>query len=65
MSTHSYRTGSEGPPTVREIADLTARLRILTAPGHTPGLGERTAFLADKTALLARIIPAVDEDGPR
>jgi len=64
MSTHSYRTGSEGPPTVREIADLTARLRTLTTAGHTADPDERTAFLADKTALLARI-PAADEDGPR
>jgi hypothetical protein len=44
-----------GPPTVAEIASLTARLRELTTPGRAADPAERAAFLADKDALLARI----------
>jgi hypothetical protein len=40
---------------VREIADLLARLRRLSAPGGVADLGERERFLADKATLLARI----------
>jgi hypothetical protein len=47
-------------PTAREIAELTARLRTLTRrdPGADPArdADEQAAFLADKDALLARII---------
>jgi hypothetical protein len=43
------------PPTVREIAELTARLRELTARGREADPIERAAFLADKRALLDRI----------
>ncbi len=42
-----------GPPTAREIADLTARLRDLG--GRRADDAERAAFLADKEALLDRI----------
>lgn len=41
------------PPTVREVADLAARLRSLRGRDVDPA--ERAAFLADKEALIARI----------
>jgi len=44
-----------GPPTVREIAELTARLRALSTRGRDADPVERAAFLADKQALLDRI----------
>jgi hypothetical protein len=44
-----------GPPSVREIASLTARLRALSTPGLAADPDERAVFLADKDALLARI----------
>ena len=42
-------------PTVAEIAELTARLRRLSAAGRDADPAERAAFLADKDALIARI----------
>lgn len=54
------------PPTVREIAELTARLRALSARGREADPAERAAFLADKRALLDRIPsrPARHEPAP-
>jgi hypothetical protein len=52
-STHRRTRRTDQPPTIREIAALTARLRGLTGPDVDPA--ERAAFLADKAALLARI----------
>lgn len=52
------------PPTIAEIAALTARLRALTAAGRTADPAERTAFLTDKEALLARIT-GPDHDADR
>lgn len=51
-----------GPPSVREVADLLARLRRLSTNRHTDGdtdRAERARFLTDKAALLARI-PTTD-----
>jgi hypothetical protein len=45
-------------PTAREVADLTARLRQLSAPGRHVDPDERAAFLDDKHALLDRIAAA-------
>ena len=42
-------------PSVREIAELTARLRRLSAAGRYADPAERAAVLADKDALIARI----------
>lgn len=42
-------------PSIREIAELTRRLRALTAAGRDADPTERSAFLADKAALLGRI----------
>lgn len=57
--THPTDSIRPGPPTVREIAELTARLREITASGRhvdpAQDAAERAAFLADKDALLARI----------
>lgn len=53
-----------GPPTVAEIAALTARLRDLSARGWDVDPAERTAFLADRDALMARISNGPDETGP-
>lgn len=39
----------------REIAELTRRLRALTTAGRDADPTERSAFLADKAALLGRI----------
>ncbi len=50
-----------GLPTVAEIAALTARLRRLSVAGRDADPAERAAFLADKDALLARIIDAPDQ----
>lgn len=56
MSSTQHRAQRlDQPPTVREIAALTARLRGLTAAGPDVDPAERAAFLADKAALLARI----------
>lgn len=41
--------------TVREIADLTARLRRITQAGPAADPAEREAFLVAKRELLARI----------
>ena len=43
------------PPSFREVADLVARLRRLTAAGRDADPAEQAAFLADKDALIARI----------
>lgn len=51
--THDYHR--DPAPTVREIADLAARLRNLSAAGRDADPAERAAFLADKDVLLARI----------
>ncbi|MBN9102337.1 MAG: hypothetical protein J0I49_30195 [Pseudonocardia sp.] len=50
------------PPSVREIAALTARLRELSARGRDVDEADRAAFLVDKDALLARI-PHAATDG--
>jgi hypothetical protein len=42
-------------PSIREIADLTRRLRALSNAGHDADPAERAAFLADKDALITRI----------
>jgi hypothetical protein len=47
-------------PSAREIAELTARLRALTAQGAAADSAERAAYLAEKEALLARIADAAD-----
>lgn len=59
------RLGRDGPvvvmaarddiPSIREIADLTRRLRTLSTAGRDADPTERAAFLADKAALIARI----------
>jgi hypothetical protein len=49
-----------GPPSVREVASLTARLRVLSATGHAADPGERAAFLLDRDALLNRIDTTTD-----
>jgi len=72
VSTRSNATTADGeqpsqPPTIREIAALTRRLRGLTGQDADPA--ERAAFLADKAALLARITHHNTDDnrdaGPR
>jgi hypothetical protein len=45
----------EDTPSIREIAELTARLRRLSAVGSDADPAERAAFLTDKDALIARI----------
>ena len=45
----------EDTPSIREIADLTRRLRELSNAGRDADPAERAAFLADKNALIARI----------
>ena len=57
MSTHD-RTDE---PSVAEIAALTARLRELSSIGAAADPAERAAFLADKDALIARVIAASDD----
>lgn len=49
------RDRDQAPPTVAEIAELTRRLRDLSARGRDADPGERAVFLADKDALIARI----------
>ena len=46
---------NDDTPSIREIAELTARLRRLSAAGRAADPAERAAFLADKDALIARI----------
>lgn len=53
-----------GAPTVREIAELTSRLREISARGRDVDPAERAAFLADKDALLARIAHANHDHDP-
>lgn len=48
-------------PTVHEIAALTARLRDLARPDAVVDDAARAEFLADKEALLARIVADQDE----
>ncbi|GAA5130195.1 hypothetical protein [Pseudonocardia adelaidensis] len=63
MSTQrNHQQGSGPTPSIREIADLTARLRTLTAAGRAVDPAERAAFLTDKTALLDGI-PHPDGSG--
>jgi predicted RNA-binding Zn ribbon-like protein len=45
----------EDVPSIREIAELTARLRRLSVAGRDADPAERAVFLADKAALIARI----------
>lgn len=59
--TDEHRSGRDGAPTIREIAELTARLRELSAPGRRVDPRERAAFLTDKDALVARITDAQDD----
>lgn len=47
---------SNDRPTIAEIAALTRRLRELSAQGRDADPAERAAFLAEKDALLARIV---------
>ncbi|MBN9102912.1 MAG: hypothetical protein J0I49_33185 [Pseudonocardia sp.] len=54
--TTSVDPNHPGPPTVREIAALTARLREISARGRDVDAAQRVAFLADKDALIDRII---------
>ena len=42
-------------PSIREITELTARLRRLSSAGRDADPAERAAFLADKDALIDRI----------
>jgi hypothetical protein len=46
---------NEDTPSIQEIAELTARLRQLSAAGSDADPAERAAFLTDKDALIARI----------
>jgi len=46
------------PPSIREIAELTARLRQLATAGIHADVAEQSAFLADTDALLDRITAA-------
>ena len=46
---------NEDTPSIREIAELTRRLRELSNAGRDADPAERAAFLADKDALIARI----------
>jgi hypothetical protein len=46
------------PPSIREITELTARLRRLSAAGRDADPTDRAAFLADKNALIERITTA-------
>ena len=60
---------NEDTPSIREIAELTARLRRLSTAGRDADPAERAAFLADKDALIARIEAAsrradTADDGP-
>lgn len=43
------------PPSIREITELIARLRRLSAAGRGADPADRAAFLADKDALIERI----------
>jgi hypothetical protein len=52
------------PPTVAEIAALTARLRALSTTGAAADPAERARFLADKDALIARITAASHDADP-
>ncbi len=45
----------EDTPSIREITELTVRLRRLSNAGRDADPLEREAFLADKDALIARI----------
>lgn len=54
----------QSPPTVREIAALTARLRDISGRGRAVNEAQRAAFLADKDALLARIPHPADDTVP-
>jgi hypothetical protein len=56
--------GPAGPPTAAEVATLTARLRELSARGREVDPAERAAFLADKDALISRILADADMHGP-
>lgn len=51
----SHDPDRPAPPSVAEIAALTARLRQLSTAGARADADERAAFLADKEALLDRI----------
>ena len=53
--THPTDPSRPAAPTVREISELTARLRDISARGRDVDPGERERFLADKDALIARI----------
>jgi hypothetical protein len=54
---------NEDTPSIREIAELTARLRRLSAAGRDADPVERAAFLSDKDALIARIEAATQRAG--
>ena len=50
-------------PSIREIAELTRRLRELSTAGRDADPAERAAFLDDKNALIARIQAATRSTG--
>ncbi len=50
------------PPTLAEIAALTARLHVLSTTGAAADPAERAAFVADKDALIARITATEQAD---
>jgi hypothetical protein len=52
-------------PSIREIAELTARLRRLSTAGRDADPAERAAFPADMDALIARIEAANRRPGAR
>lgn len=54
----------DGRPTIAEIAALTRRLREVSAQGRDADPVERAAFLAEKDALLARIVDSDAGPGP-
>ncbi len=56
-------TARDDAPSIHEIAELTGRLRRLSAAGRDADAAERAAFLADKAALLARIPDSAAEPG--
>lgn len=49
-------------PSIREITELTARLRRLSAAGRDAEPAERAAFLAEKDALIERITSSNSTD---
>lgn len=59
------KAGRDDTPSIREIGELTARLRRLSAAGRNADPVERASFLAEKDALLARIEESTRSAGAR